>query len=274
MKKLIYIIILTFLITASLPAQKVNFTLNNARIDVDKFLVDVYANVNPGQIWNVGPTCIRMRYWTTDPVNAITLIAEDPVTNANTNLSNNANYFDMTSTSILGDTCVSLNIQQLLNGTAFSLSSGAYWLGTLRFNIVTANSCINMAFLTNSSVFNGLGTPMAHTTDWTFTNPGPCMTSAVNQISTEVPTTYTLSQNYPNPFNPTTSIKFSIPKSGFVSLKVYDILGRQVADLVNQVKSSGTYIVDFDASTLTSGMYFYKFEANDFVSVKKMVLIK
>ena len=274
MKKIIYIIILTFIIAASLPAQKVNFTLNNARIDGDKFLVDVYANVNAGQIWNVGPTCIRMRYWTTDPANGITLITEDPVTNANTNLSNNANYYDMTSTSILGDTCVSLNIQQLLNGTSFALSSGAYWLGTLKFNYVSAGCCINMAFLNNSAVFNGLGTPMAHTTDWTYTNPFPCMTSAVNQISLEVPTKYSLSQNYPNPFNPTTSIKFAVPKNGLVSLKVYDMLGRQVADLVNQVKSAGTYIVDFDASALSSGMYFYKFEANDFVSVKKMVLVK
>jgi hypothetical protein len=273
MKKIIYIIILTFLIAASLPAQKVNFTLNNARIDVDKFLVDVYANVNTGQIWNVGPTCIRMKYWTSQPANGISLIAEDPVSNANTNLSNNSNYFDMTSTSILGDTCVSFNIQQLLTGTAFSLSAGSYWLGTLKFNYLEPGCCINMAFLTNSAVFNGLGTPMVYTTDWTFTDPGPCMT-ALRQLSQEVPTKYSVSQNYPNPFNPTTSIKFTVPKSGFVSLKVYDILGRQVADLVNQVKSAGTYIVDFDASTLTSGMYFYKFESNDFVSVKKMVLVK
>jgi hypothetical protein len=65
-----------------------------------------------------------------------------------------------------------------------------------------------------------------------------------------------------------------MPKSGFVSLKVYDILGREIANLVNQYKQAGTYIVDFNASALTSGMYFYKIETNDFVAVKKMVLVK
>jgi len=274
MKKTIYIIILTFLIATSLSAQKVNFTLNNARIEADKFLVDVYANVATGQTWSVGPTCIRMRYWTTEPVNGISLVTEDPVTNANVNLSNNSNYYDMTSTSILGDTCVSLNIQQLLSRPAYVLNAGAYWLGTLKFNYLSQGCCINMEFLNNSSVFNGLTTPMVYSTDWSFTNPTPCMISGVNQVITEVPTQYTLSQNYPNPFNPATSIKFSVPKSGFVSLKVYDILGREVAILVNQVKSAGTYIVDFDASAFTSGMYFYRMEANDFVSVKKMVLVK
>jgi hypothetical protein len=273
MKKIISIIVFIFLIAASLPAQKVNFSLNNARIDGDKFLIDVYANVYMSQIWNVGPTCIRIRYWTTDPANGITLVSEDPVTNANINLSNNSSYYDMTSTSIMGDTAVSLNIQQLLTGSSFPLSSGAYWFGTLKFNYLSPNCCINMAFLTNSAVFNGIGTPMANPADWTYTDPPPCIVGVENNIK-EVPTTYTLSQNYPNPFNPSTSIKYSMPKAGFVSLKVYDILGREVASLVNQHKSAGTYIVDFNASTLTSGMYFYKLETNDFVAVKKMVLVK
>ncbi|MCX6165140.1 MAG: T9SS type A sorting domain-containing protein [Ignavibacteriae bacterium] len=194
--------------------------------------------------------------------------------NANVNLSNNANYYNMTSTSILSDTVVSLNIQQLLTGIAYQLTEGAYWLGTLKFNGYNANCCIMMAFLPNSAVFNGLWTPMVNPTDWTFTDPQPCLTNAISHKVEEVPSGYILSQNYPNPFNPTTSIKFSIPKSGFVTLKVYDILGRQITELVNQFKSTGTYIVDFDASTYTSGMYFYKLEVNDFVAVKKMVLVK
>jgi len=273
MKKIISIIVFIFLIAASLPAQKVNFTLNNARIDVDKFLIDVYANVGTGQIWNVGPTCIRINYWTVSPANGISLIAEDPATNANINLSNNANYFDMTTTSIMGDTCVSLNIQQLLTGTSFALSSGSYWLGTMKFNYLSPDCCINMRFLTNSAVFNGIGTALINPTDWTYTDPPPCIVEVENNIK-EIPTKYTLSQNYPNPFNPSTSIKYTMPKSGFVSLKVYDILGREIANLVNQYKQAGTYIVDFNASALTSGMYFYKIETNDFVAVKKMVLVK
>jgi len=273
MKKIISLIILIFLITTTLPAQKVNFTLNNGRIESGKFVIDVKANVATGQTWSVGPTCIRIRYWTTTPANGITLISEDPVTNANINLSNNANYFDMTSTSILSDTVASLNIQQLLTGTAHSLSAGSHWLGSLKFDYVTG-CCIYMEFMPTSAIFNGLWTSLSYPTDWSFTNPVPCIIIGINNLATEIPSEYKLSQNYPNPFNPMTSIKFSMPKSGFVSLKIYDVLGREVAELVNQVEAAGTYIVDFDASKLTSGMYFYKLEVNDFVAVKKMVLVK
>ena len=85
---------------------------------------------------------------------------------------------------------------------------------------------------------------------------------------------FSLSQNYPNPFNPTTSINFSIPKTGLVTLKVYDILGKEIATLVNEVKNTGSYTVEFNGSNLPSGTYFYRLEASDNLDVKKMVLIK
>jgi len=86
--------------------------------------------------------------------------------------------------------------------------------------------------------------------------------------------TYELVQNYPNPFNPSTMIKYQIPKSGNVTLKIYDILGAEVATLVNEEKSVGRYEVNFDASSLASGVYLYRIQVNDFVDVKKMVLMK
>ncbi len=89
-----------------------------------------------------------------------------------------------------------------------------------------------------------------------------------------VPKTYSLSQNYPNPFNPSTQIQFGLPKSGNVKLIVYDILGREVKTLVNEYRTAGTYQIAFDASSLASGVYFYKIEANDFVQTKKMLLVK
>jgi hypothetical protein len=89
-----------------------------------------------------------------------------------------------------------------------------------------------------------------------------------------LPVRYELSQNYPNPFNPVTKINFSIQKQGFVTLKVYDMLGREVAALVNEFKQAGYYSMDFNASGLSSGIYFYKLQANDFTDIKKMVLIK
>ncbi|HCA43093.1 MAG TPA: hypothetical protein DEP28_07555 [Bacteroidetes bacterium] len=85
---------------------------------------------------------------------------------------------------------------------------------------------------------------------------------------------YTLSQNYPNPFNPSTKINFSIPVKGFVSLKVFDALGREVATLVNNELNSGSYTYDFNAGKLGSGIYFYKLTSGNFNEVKKMMLIK
>ncbi len=99
-------------------------------------------------------------------------------------------------------------------------------------------------------------------------------TVGIQQISGEVPSEFTLSQNYPNPFNPVTNIKFSIPKQGNVKLVVFDISGREVAELVNENLSAGIYNYDFNASHLSSGAYFYKLVSNEFTEVKKMILVK
>ncbi len=85
---------------------------------------------------------------------------------------------------------------------------------------------------------------------------------------------FTLDQNFPNPFNPTTTIKYSVPESGFVTLKVYDVLGKEVATLVNESVTAGSHSVNFDAASLASGMYIYKMQAGNFQNVKKMMLMK
>lgn len=90
----------------------------------------------------------------------------------------------------------------------------------------------------------------------------------------EIPNYYSLAQNYPNPFNPATQIKFSVPKAVNVSLKIYDVLGKEVATLVNEMKQPGFHTVDFDASNLATGVYFYRIDAGEFSSVKKMMLVK
>lgn len=88
------------------------------------------------------------------------------------------------------------------------------------------------------------------------------------------PTEYILFQNYPNPFNPVTTISYSIPKISQVELEVYDIVGREIAILVNEIKDQGNYKVTFDASKLNSGIYFYTIKAGDFVSTKKLIVLK
>jgi len=86
--------------------------------------------------------------------------------------------------------------------------------------------------------------------------------------------TYNLEQNYPNPFNPSTIVAYSIKNDGMVTIKIYDILGREVRTLINENKPAGNYTVEFDASALSSGVYLYKIKSGKFVNVKKMILLK
>jgi hypothetical protein len=87
-------------------------------------------------------------------------------------------------------------------------------------------------------------------------------------------TEYELGQNFPNPFNPSTKISYQIPKAGLVTLKIYDLLGKEIATLVNEQQNEGRYEVKFDASLLASGVYIYKLQAGDFVFSKKMIILK
>jgi hypothetical protein len=94
------------------------------------------------------------------------------------------------------------------------------------------------------------------------------------KVEVEIPLVYSLEQNYPNPFNPSTTIKYSLSEDGFVKLSVYNLLGEEVTTLVNNEQKSGRYEVNFDASKLASGIYMYRLESNNFLSIKKMILIK
>jgi hypothetical protein len=88
------------------------------------------------------------------------------------------------------------------------------------------------------------------------------------------PDDYILKQNYPNPFNPSTTIEYSIPKSGNVNLTVYNSLGEEVETLVNSFEEAGTYNINFDAAQLSSGIYYYRLETNEFGAMRKMILLK
>jgi hypothetical protein len=122
-----------------------------------------------------------------------------------------------------------------------------------------------------SSIANG--NSYSNVTLWSNTWIGDSWTTGVKDSKQKV-STYKLAQNYPNPFNPTTKIQYSIMKAGMVTLNVYDILGRKVATLVNENQSEGTHTVNFDASKLTSGVYFYRIESGSFMNIKKMMLVK
>jgi hypothetical protein len=169
------------------------------------------------------------------------------------------------------------------------LQSPYYWNGqqNLLIEICFGNTSYTTATNVNASSVPGMtweqhqdvSTGCSFTAGSSQSNrPNLCMSINLlvgkEPISSDIPRTFSLAQNYPNPFNPVTSIKYSVPKQSLVKLIVYDILGREVAKLVNEVKQAGNYSVSFDASSYASGVYFYRMEAGDFTDVKKMVLIK
>ena len=105
-------------------------------------------------------------------------------------------------------------------------------------------------------------------------NDGSFSYSQVVETDVTVNLTYSLGQNYPNPFNPTTKISYTLPETGLVTLKVYNIVGETVAELINQTQEAGKYEVEFSANGLSNGVYFYELKANGFTSVKKLMLLK
>ena len=98
--------------------------------------------------------------------------------------------------------------------------------------------------------------------------------SVEDNANAEIAQSYKLFQNYPNPFNPSTNISYQLPESVFVTLKVYDVLGKEVKILVNERQNAGNHSVRFNASDLPNGVYFYKIEAGTYRSTKKFLLVK
>jgi hypothetical protein len=125
------------------------------------------------------------------------------------------------------------------------------------------------ATITDTSIYNNVS--YYPDTGWVVMN---ILSPLVNVKNENVPAAFNLSQNYPNPFNPSTVISYRLPVTSFVTLKVYDILGREVATLVNEEKPSGEYEVEFDGSALPSGIYFYQLKAGEYSETRKMILLK
>jgi hypothetical protein len=99
-------------------------------------------------------------------------------------------------------------------------------------------------------------------------------TTSIEQLGSGIPKEFALAQNYPNPFNPTTTISFSLPSKSFVLLKVFDIMGKEVATLVNEEMSAGSYSQLWNAVSMSSGIYFYRLQAGSLTEIKKLILFK
>ena len=103
---------------------------------------------------------------------------------------------------------------------------------------------------------------------------GEPIVGVLNDNESTLPSKFILHQNYPNPFNPVTTIKYSIPQSEFVNLRIYDMLGREIETLVNEEKPAGEYYVNFDGTNFSSGVYLYKLQTGTYIQAKKLLLLK
>ncbi len=163
----------------------------------------------------------------------------------------------LTSSQVFNDSTLSTTVST----TEFTPSQASHW----KTIVFTLNPSVNkLKFECLSSNGNNM-----YITNIRF---GPSMAGPM--LSFEPPVQYKLNLNYPNPFNPTTTISFSIPKTSLTKLIIYDVLGREIVKLVNEVKEPGNYSVTFNANNLASGVYFYRLESGSFIDVKKMLLIK
>ena len=156
------------------------------------------------------------------------------------------------------------------DGIFLSSDSGQSWS---KINTGLSNLYISSLAVSNSTIYIGVARE-TNVGSIVYKRPvSEVITNVEKDIST-IPLVYLLNQNCPNPFNPTTNISYSIPQSANVTLKVYDLLGREVVELVNGEKNPGRYEVRFDGSNLTSGVYFYRLTAGSFSQTKKLMLIK
>jgi hypothetical protein len=168
--------------------------------------------------------------------------------------------------SVIGYDGAALSSYSTINGTGY-LGAGVQRFGD--YSGVAIDNSQNGVFWA-SGMLAKPGSWGTGVFKYAFTNPPV----GIQINNGEVPNSYVLNQNYPNPFNPGTQISFGLPKSGNVRLVVYDMLGREVKTLINEHKEAGSYTVDFNASSLSSGVYVYKLTVNDFTEAKKMLLSK
>ncbi len=162
-----------------------------------------------------------------------------------------------------------------INGIAFSQEGSYYLRGSSVYFSATG---YNYTAYTQTGTYTHISKPIYRNNIWAIRDNGGISkftsTIGINLISSQVPSSFSLSQNYPNPFNPLTKIRFDVPRSENVLIKVYDMLGREIETLVNQQLQPGTYEVEWDAAEYPSGVYFYKISTENYTETRKMILIK
>ena len=273
MKKIIFFIITILFLTGSSFSQvKFTIALGEWGYDSSNILYHkLYVIIQPGQTWRVGSSNIRVDFFTL-PQGRLTVHPDtDYVRNALPCI-NTGGYSKMTTTSINGGVAISLNIVRL-TGQCCTLTQGTYLLGKLRFNMLDS-CCCNDTVRHLGSGASPLYDSLTLLTPAQWLGSYQLCMEGINHQTQELPKNFKLYNNYPNPFNPTTTIKFDLPKKSYVQMIIYDILGKTVSTLVDENREAGSYEVEWNGSNYSSGTYFYKLSAGDFVDVKRMILLK
>lgn len=276
MKKILTILILLIVMVNVSSAQiKVTFSLSNRTISAGILSYDLIANVPSGQYWAVGAATIRLNI-SPNPSTGLTIHADNPVLNANPNISN-ANGYQPIKTIAASPTIMSFNILTFNTSGFYRFNPGTYTLGKVRFDVVGSFVTDSIKFRVNPPFTTALTTvndsTVALVNNTTFNIINPTVTGTGNNVS-ELPKEFKLYENYPNPFNPTTTIKYDIANNSFVKLVVYDLAGKEVETLVNNNLQAGSYEATWSGSNYASGVYFAKIEAGSYRHIIKMLMIK
>jgi ligand-binding sensor domain-containing protein len=149
-------------------------------------------------------------------------------------------------------------------GVFLSTSNSTKWAAV---NDGLTNTSVQALAISGTNIYAG-------TTTSVFRRPLSEVITSVERLSTDLPTHFSLGQNYPNPFNPSTTISFSLPSKSFVSLKVFDIIGREIAAIISEEMSAGSYTKQWNAANMSSGIYFYRLQAGSFTETKKLLLLR
>jgi hypothetical protein len=229
----------------------------------------VFLSTDGGADWTPVNNGLVYMWVTTFAVNGTQLFAG--TSNGISLSTNNGANWTTVNTGLTNKTVRALAVYgtNLFAGTAggvfISTNSGASWSIA---NSGLANISVNALALFGQYLFAGTYGSSA------FRRPLSDMVVSVGPFPGEVPAAFRLEQNYPNPFNPSTTIRFELPHASHVSLTIYDLLGREVMTLVDEVKPAGAYNVQFNAANVSSGMYVYRLRAGDFVAARDLLLLK
>jgi hypothetical protein len=276
MKKILTILILLIVMANVSPAQvKVTFSLGNRTIAAGILSYDLLATVPAGQHWSVGAATIRLNI-SPNPSTGLTIHPDNPVLNANTNISN-ANGYQAIKTIAASPTIMSFNILTFNTSGFYMFNPGIYTLGKVRFDVVGSFVTDSIKFRVNPPFTTALTTvndsTVALVNNTTFSIINPTLTGTGSNVS-ELPKEFKLYENYPNPFNPTTTIKYDIANNSFVKLVVYDLAGKEVETLVSNNLQAGSYEATWSGSNYASGVYFAKIEAGSYRHIIKMLMVK